>query len=140
MMNILMIYDISVVALMPLLEAFGCCCTYPGRSSIKDLSPLAACLMLRKVDLWGNRGLKDLSPLSVCTALENLNISGCSLITSLAPRSTLKNLHSFTCRGINHETSLLPLASCNGLEVLKCDEDTVDLEELRRRRPHLSLV
>jgi hypothetical protein len=39
------------------LEVFIC----RKRPSIKDLSPLAACPRLKKLDLWGNGGIKDLS-------------------------------------------------------------------------------
>ena len=65
------ITDISVVALMPLLEEFAC---QKGeeRPSVKDLSPLSSCPRLTKLYLYGNNELKDLSPLSICMDLELL--------------------------------------------------------------------
>ena len=129
------ITDISVVASMPLLEVFTCR-KDPGSPSIKDLSPLSSCSRLQRLWLDGNN---DLSPLSACTALEILIINNCPLITSLNPLSALKNFNSLICRGIDPQTSLLPFASCTGLKQLFCDDDAMDLDELRTRRPDLRI-
>ena len=133
------ITDISVVASMPLLEEFACQ-PNQGIPSIKDLSPLSSCPRLKKLFLFGNRELKDISPLSACSALKKLEITYCPLITSLAPLSSLQYLQSLCCYGIDPQTSLLPLTSCTGLIELTCDEDAVGLEELRRRRPRLTII
>ena len=79
------IIDISVVASMPLLEAFMCTKVGIGRPSIKDLSPLSCCPRLHTLFLCGNRELeiRDISPLSACTALEKIRITPSPLITSL---------------------------------------------------------
>ena len=130
------ITDISLLASMPLLELF-CCQKDPGSPSIKDLFPLSSCPSLKLLFLYGNREIKDLSSLSACPALEKLDISNCPLIISLAPLSHLKNLEELRCNGIDPQPSLLPLASCIGLKKLRCAEEAVDLQELRRRRPHL---
>ena len=133
------ITDISVVASMPLLKHFVCQKGTAERPSIKDLSSLSSCLGLKELLLFRNVGLKDLSPLSVCTALKKLEISHCPLITSLAPLSTLKNLQSLWCYGKHPETSLLPLASCTGLKELMCNGNSVDLDELRKKRPDITI-
>ena len=132
------ITDISVVASMPLLKVFGCE-KDPDRPSIEDLSPLKSCPGLISLNVSGNRELQDLSPLSACKALERIYISRCPLITSLAPLSKLKNLKEIYCSGIGPQTSLLPLVSCAGLKYLSCSEDVLDLEDLRRSRPDLTV-
>lgn len=128
--------DISAVASLTNLKVFWCRKRAPG-PSIKDLSPLSSCLRLTKLLLYGNRELKDLSPLSFCTALEYLEISSCPLITSLAPVSNLVNLQVLQCKGVDPQTSLLPFASCIRLKEISCAPDSVDLEDLRGRRPDL---
>jgi Leucine-rich repeat (LRR) protein len=133
------ITDISVVALMPLLEMFVCE-KDPESSSIKDLSPLASCPRMRLLWLGGNEELKDLSPLSSCAALEDLDLINCRRISSLAPLSNLRNLKKLHCRGIDPRTSLFPLASCTGLEELMCMPDVVDLEEVRNRMPQVKVI
>ena len=61
---------VSVVMSMPNLEEFACLKFDRERNpSIKDLSPLSSCPMLKRLYVWGNRELKDLSPLST---LQNL--------------------------------------------------------------------
>ena len=132
------ITDISVVSSMPLIEVFACPKDLE-RPSIDDLSPLSSCPRLKILNLWGNDELMDLSPLSACLALEDIDIYDCPFITSLAPLSNLKNLYRLYCRGIDPLTSLLPLVSCTGLKELTCEEDTLDLEELMRRRPELMI-
>jgi internalin A len=132
------ITDISVVASMPLLEAFVCR-KMQGRPSIKDLSPLTSCRRLKKLWLYGNEEVEDISPISACTSLEDLELTDCPLITSLAPLSNLENLQILDCRFIDPQTSFLPLASCTGLKELQCNTEAVDLEELRNRRPQLKI-
>jgi hypothetical protein len=132
--------DISVVASMPLLQEFNCQKPWLGRrrlTSVRKLSPLLSCPMLRVLRLDGNIELKDLCSLSGCTSLELLNINGCPLINNLAPLSALAKLKELSCREIDPQTSVLPLASCVGLERFYCTLDAVDLDKLKRRRPDL---
>lgn len=138
------ISDISVVASMPLLTDFHCLKLGPGgglgRLSIKDLTPLSFCPLLKHLRLTCNREIKDLSPLSACTALEVLHIAILPLVTNLAPLASLGNLYELDCRLVHPQTSLLPLISCTALKNLSCDEDHADdVEELRRRRPDMSI-
>jgi hypothetical protein len=133
-----------------------------GSEGLKDLSPLSACTALEVLeftnchcitslapllDLSKLKVLRcrdcplvtDLSPLSSLTNLHELYFGYCP-ITSLFPLSNLKNLQKLDCRFIDPQTSLLPLASCTGLKELECDEEAVDLEELRNRMPQLKIL
>jgi Leucine-rich repeat (LRR) protein len=61
--------DLSVLSSMPLLEEVN---LKTNRTSIKDLSSLIHCKMLRVLDLSDNDDVEDLSPLAHCTQLEKL--------------------------------------------------------------------
>jgi hypothetical protein len=59
------ITDISVAALMSLLEDFTCMRGPEGPMegpSIKDLSPLASCPSLKMLNLGCSKGVKDMPP------------------------------------------------------------------------------
>ncbi|MEC8978148.1 MAG: leucine-rich repeat domain-containing protein [Pseudomonadota bacterium] len=84
---------------------------------IKDLSPLASCTALTKLDLSNRKGITNLSPLASCTALTDLNLLNCKGITNL---STLASCTALTSIGLgcNQITDLSPLASCTALTCL----------------------
>ena len=108
-------------------------------SLIANLVPLASLTNLRGLDFAGCPLIASLSPLSACTALEYLTVSRCPLINDLAPLSRLINLKVLKCSGICRRTSLLPLETCTKLKSLICHKKSVDLEELKRRRPDLKV-
>ena len=106
--------------------------------SISDLRPLASCTKLKTLALNSSQ-ISDLSPLSSMVLMEELSILACEP-ESLQPLSGLMNLQRVDCREIDPSVSLQPLESCTGLTLLKCDENAVGLEELKRKLPGLSLV
>ena len=106
---------------------------------ITDLSPLNACIGLKKLVLTYSQ-VADISALASMSLLEDIKILGCSSIKSLDPLSGLKKLKKLNWRGNNPQTSLLPLASCTGLGHLRCDWKAVHLKELQMKLPHLVLL
>ena len=152
--------DISALSLMPLLEEIALT-KAPDNPSIKDLSPLAQCKMLKRLNIGGNEDIEDISPLAQCTQLEILDMWDLPKLTELKPLSSLtkleslhinrvplqdltplsalQNLEWLHCRRIHPSTSLLPLARCCKLKELYCDRNPKDLDLLRERRPDIKI-
>ena len=107
-----------------------------GGTETSDLSPLITCTRLKTLGISSSL-VTDLSPLLLMPLLEILYISCCERIKSLDLLPGLKNLRELHCQNIDPETSLLPLVSCAGLTKLVCYRFSVDLEELRKKKPDL---
>ena len=156
--------DISVLSSMPLLEEISLQKTGDPslkEPSIKDLSPLAQCKRLKKLNIAGNQDIKDISSLSHCTQLEKLQMWGLTKISDLkhlssltklknldishvpvedlTPLSALQDLKMLVCRGIPLTSSLLPLARCIKLKNLYCYGNAKDLDILKEKRPDLEI-
>ena len=104
-----------------------------GGTETSDLSPLITCTRLKTLGISSSL-VTDLSPLLSMPLLEILYISCCESIKSLDLLPRLTNLKELHCQNIDSKTSLLPLVSCVGLKKLVCDQFSVDLEELRKKK------
>ena len=154
--------DLTPISSMPMLEELNLWRSGSNYPSIEDLSPLSQCRGLKSLDVGGNKGIKDLSPLCQCPDLEKLYINDLLLIKDLSflnkvrnkgftklrfldiaglplgdlsPLIQLNNLEEIVCLRIPPTTSLLPLARCRKLKRMECSRNTMDLEELKERRP-----